>query len=87
LPFLFQSQLDEALDFNGNMFFGAMGSCCIGCATWQRCFNLMPRWSLTCAFMACAFIAGPWAFQSSLKTVHNGKSAHLNLLFLQGWHC
>lgn len=37
------TQVDEALDFNGNIFFGAMGNCCIGCAAWQRCFNLMPR--------------------------------------------
>lgn len=26
------------------------------------------------AFMAMVFISAPWAFQSSLVTVHNGKS-------------
>lgn len=41
-------QLDEALDLNGNIFWGAMGSCCIGCATWHRCFNLMPRCRRCC---------------------------------------
>jgi hypothetical protein len=32
------------------------------------------RWSLTCAFMSLAFVAAPWAFQSSLVTVNSGKS-------------
>ena len=56
------------------MFFGAIGGCCIGCAAWQRSFNVMPHWSLTCALMAVAFFTGPRAFHSSLATVHHGKS-------------
>ena len=42
--------LDEALDFRGNFYFGAVSACCIGCVAWQRCFILLPRWALT---MAC----------------------------------
>ena len=71
-------QLDEALDFNGNVFFGAIGNCCIGCACWQRCFNCMPRWSLTCAALAIVYVAAPWAFRASMSTVNNGKSECLD---------
>ena len=39
--------LDEALDFRGNFYFGAVGACCIGCAMWHRSFSLLPRWALS----------------------------------------
>ena len=70
------SQLDEALDFNGNIIFGAIGNACIGCTAWQRSFNVMARWSLTMACMSQWFCWAPWAFQESIATVHNGKSEH-----------
>ena len=75
-PLYVDRQLDEALDFNGNIIFGAIGNACIGCAAWQRCFNVMARWSLTMAAMSQWFAWAPWAFQESIATVHNGKSAH-----------
>jgi hypothetical protein len=68
------AQLDEALDFNGNIIFGAIGNACIGCTAWQRSFNVMARWSLTMACMSQWFCWAPWAFQESIGTVHNGKS-------------
>lgn len=73
-------ELDEALDLNGNMYYGAIGNCCIGCAIWQRCFNCMPRWSLTCACLAVVWISGPWAFQNAMLTVKNGKSIQWSML-------
>ena len=36
--------MDEALDFRGNLYFGAVAACCVGCACWQRNFNLLQRW-------------------------------------------
>ena len=59
--------LDEALDFRGNVFFGATGNSCIGCATWQRSFNMLPRWSLTSACLSMVGAFAPWAFSGSLK--------------------
>ena len=68
-------QLDEALDFNGNIFYGAIGNACIGCTAWQKSFNVMARWSLTLAFMGQWFCWAPWAFEASIDTVRNARSA------------
>ena len=70
-------QLDEALDFNGNIIFGAIGNACIGCTAWQKSFNVMARWSLTLACLSQWFCWAPWAFQESIATVHRGKSTPL----------
>lgn len=72
---LYPMQLDEALDFNGNILFGAVGNACIGCTAWQKCFNVMARWSLTLACMGQCFCWAPWAFEGSIATLHNAKGA------------
>lgn len=42
-------------------------ACCVGCATWQRCFNLLPRMSLSLAMTSLFFVFVPWAFASFLS--------------------
>ncbi|KAK9840507.1 hypothetical protein WJX74_011000 [Apatococcus lobatus] len=71
--------LDEALDFRGNFFFGAVGNSCIGCATWHRSFNMLPRWSLTSACLSMVGVFAPWAFSGSLKGLDFWGA------FIQGW--
>ena len=61
--------LDEALDFRGNIFTESVGGCCIGCATWQKCFNLAARLSLSLALTAMFFAFIPWAFTSFLVLI------------------
>lgn len=65
-------ELDEALDFRGNYFFGSVGNACIGCAIWMRSFHLLPRWSTTLAGMAIASALVPWAFARSLNAFEAG---------------
>lgn len=63
--------LDEALDFRGNFYFGAVSGCCVGCAAWQRVFNLLPRWALTTACLSLVGTYTPWAFGQSLANLHS----------------
>ena len=63
--------MDEALDFRGNLYFGAVAACCVGCACWQRNFNLLQRWAL---ILVCISLVGtytPWAFGQSLANLHS----------------
>ena len=71
-PICGRSQLDEALDFRGNYYFGCVGSCCLGCAAWKRSFLVLPQWSLILAAMALAGGLVPWAFAGSLSAVQYG---------------
>ncbi|KAL4422168.1 hypothetical protein ABPG77_006857 [Micractinium sp. CCAP 211/92] len=66
--------LDAILDFRGNMLFGTVTGCCTGCAHWQRCFNLLPRLSLSMAFAGMFFAFIPWAFASFLSGNSTGSS-------------
>ena len=61
--------LDEGLDLRGNFYFGAVGACCVGCAAWQRNFNLLPRWALTAACLSLVGTYTPWAFGQSLANL------------------
>lgn len=70
-------QLDQALDLRGNYLFGCIGSCCIGCATWKRCFLMLPQWSMVLAAMGLTGALVPWAFAGSLqKMQYGGKQMH-----------
>lgn len=64
-----RAALDEAMDFRGNLFTESVGGCCIGCATWQKCFNLAARLSLSLALSALFFAYIPWAFTSFLVLI------------------
>ena len=64
--------MDEALNFRGNYYFGTVGSACLGCATWKRCFQLLPQWAVTLAAMSVAFALVPWAFKGSLTALGFG---------------
>ena len=70
--------LDEALDFRGNAYSQAVSTCCIGCATWQKCFNLAPRLSLSVALTALVFAFIPWAFTSFLELMGKGGRGKFN---------
>ncbi|EFN54368.1 hypothetical protein CHLNCDRAFT_135651 [Chlorella variabilis] len=62
-----RQRLDQCLDFRGNTLFASVSACCVGCATWQRCFNLLPRMSLSLAMTSLFFVFVPWAFASFLS--------------------
>ena len=57
------------MDYRGNMYTQSVSHCCIGCATWQKCFNLAPRLSLSLALTALFFAYVPWAFTSFLELI------------------
>lgn len=80
-------ELDEALDFRGNYYFGCVGNACIGCATWKRSFLVLPRWALTLAAMALAGALVPWAFGSSLESFSSGGTPVNIALMLQLEKC
>jgi hypothetical protein len=69
-----RSTLDEAMDYRGNMYTQSVSHCCIGCATWQKCFNLAPRLSLSLALSALFFAYVPWAFTSFLELISGAGS-------------
>ncbi|KAG7669875.1 hypothetical protein Ndes2526B_g06242 [Nannochloris sp. 'desiccata'] len=69
-----RSALDEAIDFRGNVYSQSVSHCCIGCATWQKCFNLAPRLSLSLVLTALFFAYVPWAFPSFLELIKGGGS-------------
>jgi hypothetical protein len=62
------------MDFQGNMYSQSVSHSCIGCATWQKCFNLAPRLSLSLALTALFFAYVPWAFPSFLELINGGGS-------------
>jgi len=62
-------QLDEALNFVGNITTLSVSSCCIGCATWQKCFNLGTRLTLGLALSSLFFTYFSWAFESFLAEI------------------
>lgn len=64
-----RAELDEALDFRGNVYFQTVTGCCIGCATWQKCFNLAPRLSLSLATASIFYAFVPWAFPEFLNII------------------
>jgi hypothetical protein len=64
-----RAALDEALDYRGNMYTQRLTACCIGCATWQKCFNLAPRLSLSLATAALFFAYVPWGLLEFLDVV------------------
>jgi hypothetical protein len=74
-----RSTLDEALDLRGNQYFGTLTACCVGCATWHRCFNLAPRISLTLALAALFYAYVPWAFATFLKLVGSATGAGVQI--------
>ena len=61
-----RAMLDEALAFRGNLYFGAVGACCVGCAVWQRSFCLLPRWALS---LCCLSLVWPYAVLASWMIV------------------
>ena len=63
--------MDEALDFRGNLYFGAVAACCVGCACWQRSFHLVQRWALILVCMSLVGTYTPWAFGQSLANLHS----------------
>ncbi|CAL5229982.1 g13414 [Coccomyxa viridis] len=63
--------VDEALDFRGNLYFGAMSACRVGCACWQRSFVLVQRWALILVCMSLVGTYTPWAFGQSLANLHS----------------
>lgn len=63
--------MDEALDFRGNLYFGAVAACCVGCACWQRSFNLLQRWTLILICMSLVGTYTPWAFGQSLANLQS----------------
>ena len=65
-------QLDQALSLRGNVYFGAAGDCCVGCATWKRCFLLLPLWSMVLAAIGTTSALVPWAFAGSLHDINHG---------------
>ena len=67
-----RAALDEALDLRGNIYTQCVSDCCIGCATWQKCFNLAPRLALSLALSAMFFAYVPWAFTSFLQLIGSG---------------
>lgn len=60
-PIKGRKDLDAILDFRGNFLTGSLSDCCIGCATWQRCFNLQPRLTISLALAAFVFSYLPLA--------------------------
>ena len=69
--------MDEALDFRGNLYFGAVAACCVGCACWQRNFNLLQRWALILVCISLVGIYTPWAFGQSLANLQSFGGAAL----------
>lgn len=69
-----RANLDEALDFRGNVYFQSVSGSCIGCATWQKCFNLAPRYSLSLATASVVFALVPWGFLEFLDILGTGGS-------------
>ena len=62
-------QLDQALNFVGNITTLSVSSCCIGCAVWQKCFNLGKRLTLSLALSSLFFTYFSWAFESFLAEI------------------
>ena len=64
-----REDLDTLLGFTGNACTLAVASSCVGCHTWQKCFNVGRRLTLTLALASMFFAYLPWAFSSSLEII------------------
>lgn len=64
-----RKDLDSILDFTGNVCTLSLSSCCIGCHTWQLCFNIGRRLTLIYALSSLFFAYFPSAFSSFLETI------------------
>lgn len=64
-----REELDTLLGFTGNACTLTVASSCVGCHTWQMCFNVGRRLSLSLALASLFFAYFPWAFSSSLQVV------------------
>lgn len=61
--------LDQILDFTGNICTLSVSSCCIGCHTWQRSFNIGRRITLIYALSSLFFAFFPSAFSVFLESI------------------
>jgi len=61
-----REELDTLLGFTGNACTLTVASSCVGCHTWQLCFNVGRRLTLTLALASMFFAYFPWAFSSFL---------------------
>lgn len=64
-----RKELDSVLDFTGNICTLSISSCCVGCHTWQLCFNIGRRLTLIYALSSLFFAYFPSAFSSFLETI------------------
>lgn len=64
-----REKLDDIVSFTGNMATLSTSSCCIGCATWQKCFNMGRRLTMMYALTALFFAYLPWAFTTFFQTI------------------
>lgn len=64
-----REELDTLLGFTGNACTLSVASSCVGCHTWQLCFNVGRRLSLSLALASLFFAFLPWAFGSFFEVV------------------
>ena len=64
-----REELDTLLGFSGNPCTLSVASSCVGCHTWQLCFNVGRRLSLSLALVSLFFAYLPWAFESFFEVV------------------
>lgn len=64
-----RQELDSYLEFTGNICSVSISSCCIGCHTWQLCFNIGRRLTLIYALASLFFAYFAWAFGMFLETI------------------
>lgn len=64
-----REELDTLLGFTGNSCTLTVASSCVGCHTWQLCFNVGRRLSLSLALASLFFAYLPWAFLSFFEVV------------------
>ena len=64
-----RKDLDSLLEFTGNICTLSVSSCCIGCYTWQSCFNIGRRLTLMYALSSLFFAYFPWAFSAFVETI------------------
>lgn len=76
-----RKKLDAILEYKGNYLNGGLSNCCVGCATWQRCFNLQPRLALSLAMISLFFAFSPWAFREFFVIMGSPAGAILQNIF------
>lgn len=64
-----RKDLDSLLEFTGNICTLSVSSCCIGCYTWQSCFNIGRRLTLMYALSSLFFAYFSWAFSAFIETI------------------